>query len=284
MVKINAKTELYGVFGNPVRHSKSPILHNGWIDDFGINAVYLAFEPDLEDFEACFNGLVKSGLKGANFTTPFKEKAANLANFKTPIVENIGAANTLKICDGEIYASISDGAGLLLDLDIRAKAHLENTKIVSVLGAGGAAKALVCELLLNDFAQINIIGRNQKKIAQFISEISKSFDISRLNPCHWDDMTNAIADSQLIINATSLGLAGNGDIDCDFSKCQTDALVYDMIYYPNETKFLENARQTGLKTLNGIGMLVAQAAISFETWFGVKPDFILGLERVLNND
>lgn len=284
MVRINASTELYGVFGNPVRHSKSPILHNGWINDFGINAVYLAFEPKIEDFETCFLGLVKAGLKGANFTTPFKEKAALVATEKNDIVMNINAANTIKIDEKGIYASIGDGEGLLLDLEIRAKDKLQKTKTVSVLGAGGAAKAVVCELLRRDFENINIIARNPKKIDQFISEISALFDTSRVQGIEWDNMANTIENSQLIINATSLGLAGNGEIDFDFSKSSKDALVYDMIYYPKETKFLENARLSGLMTLNGIGMLVGQAAISFETWFGIKPDFRLGLERILNND
>ncbi len=284
MNKINASTEIYGVFGNPVRHSKSPLIHNAWIQDFGINAVYLAFEPSEQDFETCFQGLKQAGLKGANFTTPFKERAANLANQKGLMVANINAANTVKIENDKIIAEITDGAGLLCDLDYRQKGIVENSKEISVLGAGGAAKGLICELIGTPPEKINVIARDMTKITRLISEIGQFLDISKLNPVLWDEKGAAFGNSQIIINATSLGLAGNGDLDCDFSQCQRDTLVYDMIYYPPETKFLANARQSGLKTLNGLGMLVGQAAIAFEFWFGEKPDFAKALKRLSEND
>lgn len=284
MRKITASTQLYGIFGNPARHSKSPILHNGWFDDCGFDAAYLAFEPAIENLESAFCGLVAADLKGCNITAPFKERAAKLSDFKTQDIEIMGAANTISIKNGKSYAFNTDGYGLILDLDRRAQNWRQNNGKIAIIGAGGAAKGVIDAFLKNGTKEINIIARNQEKLDEIIN-CSKKLENEncQFNGILWDEIENGIEDCGLIINATTIGLNNEGELKFDLSKSKPNSIIYDMVYHPSETTFRKMAQDQNRQSLNGIGMLVGQAVLAFEKWFDIRPDFDIGLKRVLEN-
>ncbi len=284
MRKITASTQLYGIFGNPARHSKSPILHNGWFDDCGFDATYIAFEPLIEEFEIAFSGLVAAGLKGCNITAPFKEAAAKISNFKTHDIEIMGAANTIKIDNSKSHAFNTDGYGLILDLDKRAQNWRENHEKIAIIGAGGAAKGVIDAFIKNGTKQFNIIARNQEKLDEIIncSKILENINC-HFNGILWDEIDNCVENCGLIINATTIGLNNVGELKFDLSKSKSQAIIYDMVYHPSETSFRKMAQDQNRQSLNGIGMLVGQAVLAFEKWFDIRPDFEIGLKRVLEN-
>jgi shikimate dehydrogenase len=283
-MKIKASTELYGIFGNPARHSKSPILQNSWIEQCGFNAAYLAFEPKIEDFNKSFEGLCYAGLKGCNITAPFKEIAAKICEKVTPDIRIMGAVNTIKIGE-QINGFNTDGHGLILDLDIRAKHWRENNSKIAIIGTGGAAKGVVDAFLQNGIKQINFIGRSQNKLDEIINSsnlLPNAKNIEFIGHA-FSNVENAIDDCGLIINATTIGLKDNGELFFDLSKSLKDSIVYDMVYFPKTTKFIKSAIEQNRFALNGIGMLVGQGALAFEKWFSIRPDFEFGLKSIQND-
>lgn len=283
--KITASTEIYGIFGNPVKHSKSPIIQNGWIKDEGINAVYVAFETKIENFQSSFKGVINSGIKGLNITAPFKELAASICDIKAQDVEIMGASNTIIIKDEKSFAYNTDGEGLVFDLDKRAKKWRENNEIVSIIGAGGAAKGIINALINANVKKINIIARDISKANALIenAKLLKNSNTCKLEAINWQNMQSEIDNSKLVINATTIGLLGNGNLDINLSNCGKNTIIYDMVYHPFETEFYKNAINNNLLALNGIGMLVGQGALAFEKWFGILPDFEIGLKRIMEN-
>ena len=282
-MKIKASTEIYGVIGNPVRHSLSPILHNAWIEECGFDAAYLAFEPKPEDFPLSLKGLAASGIKGLNITAPFKHEAARLATQKTQDVAIMAAANTLKIIGEEIHATNTDGNGLVLHLDEKFKIWRTQTNIVTILGVGGAASGILDALLKTGIKEIRFVGRQIDKCENILALATQLENTANVDIHYflWEEIQHAIEDADLIINATTIGLKGNGSLVMDFTKTAKNALVYDMVYYPNETDFLKTAKLQNRNCLNGLGMLVGQAAFAFENWFGTRPNFAHGLKRLM---
>lgn len=282
-MKIKASTEIYGLIGNPARHSLSPILHNAWIEECGFDAAYLVFEPKTEDFPLSLKGLAASGIKGLNITAPFKHEAARLSTHKTQDVAIMGAANTLKFIGHEIHAANTDGNGLILHLDEKSHNWRLHTNIVTILGVGGAACGILEALLKAGIKEIRFVGRQIDKCENILA-LAKQLENSANVDIHyylWEEIDHAINDADLIINATTIGLKGNGSLYMDFARASKNALVYDMVYYPVETDFLKAAKLQKLNCLNGLGMLVGQAALAFETWFGTRPNFAHGLKRLM---
>ncbi len=258
-------------------------MQNSWIIDEGLDAIYCAFEP--ENFELCLNGLIEAKINGLNITAPFKEKAAKACGFSSKDVEIMGAANTIIIDNNCAKAFNTDGEGLILDLDNRAKNWRVNNEIVTIFGAGGAAKGIICALINANVKQINIIARDNIKANELI-DCAKKLDNSDdviFKYYAWNDKEIACKDAGLIINATSIGLYGNGNLELDFSKITNKSIIYDMVYYPNETYFIKSAINNGNQTLNGIGMLVGQGALAFQKWFGIMPNYEKGLKRIIEN-
>lgn len=279
---ITASTEIYGVMGNPIRHSLSPILQNGWLEEGGYNAVYLAFEPKVEEFEGALNGLVLSQIKGLNITAPFKSIAAKQATTKTDEVATIGAANTLKLSSNGYEAFNTDGKGLVLDLDRRAEHWREQTNIVTILGVGGAAKGILSALISAGKKEIRFVGRDAAKCCEIV-ELAKSLPNSSTILIHsfsWEKMAQAIEGANLVINATPIGLSLDKSLNLDLGKTAPKAIIYDMTYAQNESEFIRSAKEQNRLALNGLGMLVGQGAYAFEIWFGHLPDFNKGFARL----
>ena len=260
-------TVVAGVAGNPVRHSLSPILHNAWISSAAIDAVYIAFSPKLDGFAAFAEGLRGGVIRGLNVTAPFKEDALRTADVVSDSAAEAGAANLL-IFDpvGRILADNTDGLGLLAACAEQAPMFDPRSGPVVILGAGGAARGAATALLNAGAPEIIVVNRSVERGGSLVDVLG-----ARSRLCTWDDVAPALAQASLVINATTLGLHGVGSIAIPWDRLVPDAVVLDMIYRPLRTEFLEQAKAAGHATVDGLAMLIGQAAPSFEAFFGMSP-------------
>lgn len=259
-------TDLYAVMGNPINHSKSPSIHAQFAEQAKQDLVYSAMLVPTEGFEPAVKDFFKGHGKGLNITVPFKEEAFQLAGALTPRAQTAQAVNTLIMQeDGSILGDNTDGAGLVRDLMINQQQELADKHIL-VVGAGGAVRGILQPFLEQDPAQIVIVNRTFEK-AQLLAESFKEFGVIEAKT--FEELDGPF---DLIINGTSASLAGElpplPDAVVNESTC-----VYDMMYGKEPTPFLEWASKLGAaKIIDGLGMLVEQAAVSFELWRGIKPD------------
>ncbi|MGL1957252.1 MAG: shikimate dehydrogenase [Colwellia sp.] len=253
----------YRVFGNPIKQSRSPFIHQSFASSTQQTLDYQSQFIELDDFVASVKKFIAQGGKGANVTAPFKEQALALADHLTDRARLAGAVNTLSFNDGKIYGDNTDGEGLVQDL-LRHKVLLKDARIL-LLGAGGAAKGVVLPLLAQQPLSITIANRTVSKAEQ----LCQQFNDNKLSACGFAETENQSYD--LIINATSASLSGNlPAISAQLINNKT--ICYDMVYAKGLTPFLLWAKQQGAKrVIDGLGMLVGQAAVSFYLWRGVKP-------------
>jgi len=263
---ITGATVVAGVVGRPVRHSLSPLIHNAWLAGAGIDGVYVAFSPAETGFAALVDGFRGGVVRGLNVTLPFKAEALALADQASEAARAAGAANLLVFReDDEVMADNTDGVGLLAALGDQADFHPAAGPIV-VLGAGGAARGAVAALLTAGTPQVRLVNRTRAK-AQALAD----FFGPRVAIFGWDQLAEAQSGAAALINATSLGLAGGAALDVDLAPLPATAVVMDMVYKPLETPLLARARARGLRTADGLAMLIGQAAPSFEAFFGRPP-------------
>lgn len=265
---ITAKTALYAVLGSPVRHSLSPILHNGWIADHGLDAAYLALDVTADALAA----LGALGLSGANVTIPHKEAALAAAQRVDPFAARIGAANTLRITpDRRLEAYNTDAPGFLAALRAGAPGWSASAPAV-VLGAGGAARAIVVALSDAGVGDIRIVNRTADR-AQAVAALAPGARVLALEA--------ALEGAGLVVNCTSQGLKGDTPLTLDLAPALAEAVVFDTVYAPLETTLLASARAQGRVGVDGLGMLIWQAALAFEIWFGLRPDVDAARARAL---
>lgn len=264
-VTVNAQTHLYGIMGNPVRHSLSPLAHNTLFASFKMNAVYLAFEVEKNSLGLAFEAMRAMGMRGANLTIPFKEKALD---FIDEIPEDadrcVGAINTVVNRDGQLYGYNTDGTGFLVALKEDLGLNPAGKKIL-VLGAGGAARGVVFALARAHADEVMIYNRTRERaegLTKYISEHFPEIEIDAIQNLETLDGKKP----DLVINATSLGMNKEEALPFDLRWLTHPAMVYDLIYSPSETPFLKQAKTLKLPYANGLGMLAAQAALSFELW------------------
>lgn len=274
---ITASTRIAGVVGHPVRHSLSPVIHNAWLQAAGVDAVYLAFAPTEQGFEALVGGLRGGVVIGLNVTIPFKEAAVALADRPTPQALRAGAANLLLFSpDGSIAADNTDGVGLLYAL---GQAGFASFSPVVVLGAGGAARGAVLSLLDAGAPSIRLVNRSIER-AKAIAALD-----GRISVHGWDEAPQALDGVAAVINATSLGMTGQPPLELALDAAPPSAVVMDMVYKPLRTGLLEAAARRGHPTADGLSMLIGQAIPSFTAMFGQAPPAdvdVRGLcERVL---
>lgn len=275
-MKVTASTPLFALLGNPAKQSLSPILQNGWIEEHGFDGVYVALEPSVENFETALEGLFQAGLQGANVTSPFKERAAINSTELSDRARSSQSVNCLTRLSSGFAGDSTDGGGLIADLDARVPGWREQTGHIVLLGAGGAARALLNAIYDEGYKHIHIVNRNLDRAKAIVAAL----DSGRMTVTAWDDMEQSLKGAGLVINATSAGLKGANPFAPDFSTTNADALIYDTVYAPRQTAFLSAAKSQKRQTLDGLGMLAGQGALAFENWFGVKPDFAGGLARL----
>lgn len=256
------------VLGDPISHSKSPKLFRHWLDALALEGTYLPLHVSQENFETVLRSLPLMGFAGVNVTLPHKERALKLADMASDRATLIGAANTLTFThDGGIRADNTDGYGFLANLKQGAPSWDAKQGPALVLGAGGAARAVVASLLEAGVERILISNRTRGR-----AEILQSMFGSRLEVVNWVDAGDAVDDAHTIINTTSLGMVNQPELRIPLDGLTDAKVVTDLVYAPLETRLLKEARAAGCAAVDGLGMLLHQAVPGFERWFGVRPE------------
>lgn len=258
---------LAGVIGSPIAHSKSPALHTHWLKTLGISGHYIPIDVAQDDLEQVIRMLPKMGFVGVNVTVPYKEKVMKLADLVTDRAALIGSANTLIFRkDGKIHADNTDSYGFIQNLRQKAPDWDPKAGPAAILGAGGAARAVIAALVEVGVPEILISNRTKGRAEQLQSDFGK-----RLRVVDWVQAGNMLEEATTVINTTSLGMVGKPPLRVPLDGFQKGALVTDLVYAPLMTHFLNEADKAGCVTVDGLGMLLHQAVPAFERWFGVRP-------------
>jgi len=259
---ITGAATLAGVLGWPVRHSRSPLLHNFWLERHGIDGAYVPLPVAPEHFAAAVHGLRAAGFRGANVTIPHKEAALAICTKVDHAAHRAGAVNTLLFAGGDIIGTNTDGAGFIANL--RAHGVEPAAGPALILGAGGAARAIAAALL-ERAVPVSIANRSLDRAHALARELPG------LQVLYWQERHAALADHALLVNATAAGLYRAEPLDQDFTRANRDVAVADIVYVPLMTRLLTDAAAHGLRTVGGLGMLMHQAVPGFAQWFGVTP-------------
>ena len=256
------------VIGWPVEHSRSPSIHRYWLAQYGIDGAYEKEAVEPKDLAGFLGSLASQGYAGANVTLPHKEAALRLAVVADEAARSIGAANTLWLDQaGRLCAGNTDAYGFITNLEAEAPNWNEGRRPVMVLGAGGAARAILHGLLSEGAARIVLTNRTRGRAEDLANEFGPSVIV-----VDWKDRERALAGVGLLVNATSLGMTGKEPLELDLAGLPADAVVADIVYSPLQTELLAAARARGNRTVDGLGMLLHQAVPGFERWFGVRPE------------
>lgn len=258
---LSGHARLAGVIGHPVAHSRSPRLHGTWLERHGIDGAYLPLAIAPADFAACVTALAKMGFAGANVTIPHKEAAFAVCDRVAESAGRAGAVNTLVFTPTGIEGANTDGSGFLANL--RAHGVDPAAGPALVLGAGGAARA-IATALQDAGTQVTLCNRSPARAAA----LAREFGLAHLP---WEARADALADHALVVNTTSLGMAGHPPLELDLARAAPGMAVADIVYVPLETPLLATARARGLVAVEGLGMLLHQAVPGFAAWFGVTP-------------
>lgn len=253
------------VAGWPVSHSLSPSLHGFWLKQHGIEGSYEALAVEPMRFEAFLRELPASGFVGGNVTIPHKEAAFAGCGLLDSEARAIGAVNTLWLENGLLCGTCTDAYGFSANLD-QYQPTWRYFRQALVLGAGGAARAIVHALLSAGDGEVVIVNRTPERAQSLAETFGK-----RVMARNWDSIARSISQADLIVNTTSIGMAGHEDASIDLSPAKETALLTDIVYVPLETPLLRLARKRGLRTVDGLGMLLHQAVPGFEKWFGIRP-------------
>jgi shikimate dehydrogenase len=255
------------VIGWPVEHSRSPLIHRYWLKQYGIDGAYEKEAVRPEDLARFLAALKDHGYAGANVTLPHKEAALRLAAVADEAARAIGAANTLWLDGaGRLNASNTDAYGFVTNLNAEAPDWNEGRRPVMVLGAGGAARAILHGLLAEGAGRILLANRTRGRAEALAGPFGAAVTV-----IDWRGWDRRLAGCGLLVNATSLGMAGKDRLDLDLTSLPADAVVADIVYTPLETELLAAASARGNATVDGLGMLLYQAVPGFERWFGVRP-------------
>lgn len=263
-----ATFRLAGVMGWPVMHSRSPRLHNAWLKRFGIAGYYAPLPVEPGRLEAALRALPALNFAGCNVTLPHKEEIVRIADHVDPAARAIGAANCVVVQpDGSLAAYNYDAFGFMESLRAGAPSWRASRGPAVVLGAGGAARAVVYGLIEDGAPEVRVVNRTLERAQAFASEFGP-----KVKPLQWDERSDALAGAALLVNTTSNGMVGQPPLEIALDALPKDALVNDIVYTPLETPLLAAARARGNVAVDGLGMLIQQARPAFRDWFEVMPD------------
>ena len=267
------------VIGWPIEHSRSPLIHSHWLARHGIQGgVYEKRGVPPEEIESFLVDLQRHGYVGANVTVPYKEVALRAAAHADEAARGVGAANTLWFENSALCASNTDVYGFLCNLDDQVLGWDDNGRLAVVLGAGGAARSVLRGLIERGFDEIRVVNRSSDRAQQ----LARFFG-PRVRVLDWEQRSGVLDGVDILVNTTTLGMNGTA-LEIDLRGLPEGALVTDVIYVPLETPLLRQARRRGLRTADGLGMLLHQAVPGFEKWFGIRPEVTPELrELVLRN-
>ncbi len=272
-----SRPRLAGVIGWPISHSLSPVLHTHWLKEYGIAGAYIPIGVSPADFAQCVEGLARAGFAGVNATIPHKQAAFALASTHDEAAHATGAVNTLVFAEGAIRGLNTDVHGFAVSFKEVFGKDAARAGPAVVLGAGGGARAAVLALARAGAPEIRLLNRTR----DHAETLSASLKTAPFQVMEWAERSEALAGARTLVNATSLGMAGGPELDISLDKLAKDAVVADIVYNPSVTNLLRNAQARGHKTMNGLGMLMHQAAPAFSAWFGVAPRVTPELRAIL---
>jgi len=259
---------LAGVIGSPVAHSRSPAVHGYWLKHYGIAGYYVPIDVAQGDLETVLRTLPKAGFVGCNITIPHKERVLAIADVVSDRAALIGAANTLIFRpDGRIHADNTDGYGFIANLREGAPHWQPAEGPAAVIGAGGAARAIITSLLEVGCPEIRISNRTRARADALRAEFG-----ARIVIYDWVQAGNMLEDARTVVNTSSLGMIGKQEFRVPLDALSAEAVVTDCVYTPLRTTLLEEAEAIGCTTVDGLGMLLHQAVPGFERWFGQRPE------------
>ncbi len=262
------KLLLAGVIGDPIAHSRSPLLHGHWLWRYGIDGHYVPLHVTRDTLHETLRLLPELGFKGINVTIPHKETVLQIADTVTDRAALIGAANTLTFtANGKLQADNTDGEGFIQNIKQYTPGWTASEGPALVLGAGGAARAVVSTLLTEGCPHVIVVNRTRAR-----AEALQDHFGARVQVADWTRIPDALEEVALLVNTTSLGMVGKQPLHIDLDRLNPQTVVNDIVYTPLQTDLLQEAAARGCHTVDGVGMLLHQAAPGFERWFGVKPE------------
>lgn len=255
-----------GVIGHPIAHSKSPFIHGYWLEQYGIAGEYKTYDIAPDHLREGINALITDGLKGFNVTLPHKQHVMELCDTLSDEAKAIGAVNTVTIAEnGKLHGHNTDAYGFAQNLVDTVPDFKWSEQVAKIIGAGGAARAIMRALYDQGVRDIGITNRTKESAKMLAAEYNARV-------IEWDQKNDSLGHTTLLVNTTSLGMKGQDDLDIDLSGLAPHAIIYDIVYVPLHTSLLQQAQSRGLRTVTGIGMLLHQARPGFEAWFGRFPD------------
>jgi shikimate dehydrogenase len=267
------------VTGWPVAHSRSPLIHGHWLRIYGIEGSYERVATPPGEFKRFAASIGIDGLRGANVTVPHKLAAFAECDRCTSVARAMGAVNTIWREDGLLWGDNTDAEGFLGSLDEEAPGWRREVRSAVLLGAGGASRAVVYALLSVGLERITIVNRTLERA----EAVAKAFG-PKLFVSTWTAASDRLGNADILINTTSLGMSGQDQLGIEISELKADAIVADAVYVPLETALIRDSRRRGHRAVGGLGMLLHQAAPSFERWFGIRPSITSELRGLVEAD
>ncbi len=266
---------LAGVMGWPVMHSRSPKLHNYWLQKHGLAGTYVPLGIRIEGLAAALRALPALGFSGCNLTIPHKVEALKIVDTLDPLAKRIGAANCIVVgADGSLTGFNNDGWGFIENVVDRAPGWRVEAGSVAIIGAGGGARAVAVSLLDRGAKSIRLINRTASRAEALAKQVGGPIEI-----VEWEGRHKALEGAATLVNTTSQGMVGQPALDLSLDALPKTALVTDIVYTPLETPLLAAARKRGNPTVDGLGMLLHQARPAFKAWFGILPEVTPELRR-----
>ncbi len=266
-----------GVMGWPVMHSRSPMMHNYWMDQQGLAGTYVPLEIKPGTIDAALRAMHPLGFAGCNLTIPHKQDAMSIVDEVDDVAGKIGAISCVVVReDGSLFGTNNDWLGFLGNLKQQEPGWRADAGPVTVVGAGGGGRAVCYALLQEGATEIRLVNRTRERAEGIAQEFGGPFTV-----LSWEDRHDALEGAATVVNVTSQGMDGNPPLDLRLDKLSGDALAADIIYTPLETPFLAAARQRGNRTLNGLGMLLHQGLPAWRMWFGIEPTVTAELRQLM---
>ena len=267
------------VIGWPIAHSRSPLIHGYWLKKYASSGQYEKRPVKPEELPK-FIQLIREGIfAGCNVTVPHKEAALKLADKVDETARAIGAVNTLWEQDGKVHATNTDAHGFMANLEAAFPDWLSTAGVPTIVGAGGSARAVIHALRGKGLKRIRMTNRNRARAEELAAHFGAGMEV-----IDWTDRAAALQDCGLLVNCTTAGMSGQPQLDLPLDRLAKGSIVYDLVYVPLKTPLLAEAEARGMRTLGGLGMLLHQAGVGFEHWFGRKPEVTDELYRLVAAD
>jgi len=277
---LSGKAKLAGVMGWPVGHSRSPRLHGYWLDRYGIDGAYVPLAVPPDRIEDAIRALPALGFRGCNVTVPHKEAAYRTVDHLDATAKRMGAVNTIVVQDdGSLEGRNTDGFGFIENLKSGAPGWKASDGPALVIGAGGAARAVVASLLDEGAPLVWLVNRTRARAEELAGDIGGAVEVA-----DWVSRETLLEGAALVVNTTTQGMAGQPALDLDLTALPTSAVVTDIVYTPLMTPLLQAAEARGNRVVDGIGMLLHQARPGFAAWFGTQPEVTEELKRFVLQD